>query len=90
MSEEPIEFEVGELLRMIGKARTPEPSVLEEDAREALWSAIASEMLGTGLAGEQVTVTAREERRRSRRRPRASQPDGERGMSMGGGEDQER
>ena len=53
MSEEPGEFTGSELLRAAGRVRTPEPRVLA-GAREALWSAIASELLGTGPAGSQV------------------------------------
>lgn len=93
MNEEPGGFEADELLRMIGRAPAPAPGVLEE-AREILWSAVAREMLGAGVPGEQAGATGkpagRQEHRRSTRRPRTGQPDGERGMSMGGGEDQER
>ncbi len=56
MSDESAGLETGELLSAIGKVRMPEPRVLE-DAREVLWSAIASEMLGIGPSGEQATVT---------------------------------
>lgn len=92
MSGKPGEFEADELLRMTSKVRIAEQSVLD-DAREVLWSAIASEMLGAGSAGEQAGVTAglagREEHRRRTRRFRTGQSDEERRMSMGGG-DQER
>ena len=50
MSDNSAEFE---LLRAIGQVRRPEPRVLE-DAREALWSAVASAMLDIGPAGEQT------------------------------------
>ena len=56
MSDQSAEFEVGEVLRAIGKVQLPEPRVLD-NAREVLWSAIASEMLGIGPSGEQATVT---------------------------------
>lgn len=59
-----------ELLRVIGRVRRPAPRVLE-DAREALWSAVASAMLDIGPAGEQT-----------RHQPDRSQ--NERRMSTGG------
>ena len=71
MSDKSAEFEAGELLRAIGRVRSPAPRVLE-DAREVLWSAIASEMLGVGS--------------RTTRRRQADRPQGERKMSMGGGD----
>ena len=51
MSDEPGEFTGSELLRAAGQVSKPEPRVLA-GAREALWSAIASELLGTGPASE--------------------------------------
>jgi hypothetical protein len=75
MSDKSAGFETGELLRAIGKVQMPEPRVLE-DAREVLWSAIASEMLGIGPAGEQNDRT-------TRRRQTDRSPD-ERKMSTGG------
>lgn len=90
MSGEPPESETGELLSAIGKVRMPEPRVLE-DAREVLWSAIASEMLGIGPSGEQATVTARstaagEDHRRTVRRRQPERPRNDRRMSAGGGD----
>jgi hypothetical protein len=86
MSDNSAEFE---LLRAIGQVRRPAPRVLE-DAREALWSAVASAMLSIRPVGEQTTTaggsTGREFGRRAARRP---QPDGSqdgRRMSMGGGD----
>lgn len=77
MSDQSAEFEVGEVLRAIGKVQLPEPRVLD-NAREVLWSAIASEMLGIGPAGEKHhTIT---------RRHQTGRAPGERRMSMGGGE----
>jgi hypothetical protein len=76
MSKEPPDFATAELLRAIGAARAPEPRVLE-DAREVLWSAIASEMLGHGSAAAQRTATgeaaagAEQDRGTARRRPGA-------------------
>jgi len=67
MSDNSAEFE---LLRAIGQVRRPAPRVLE-DAREALWSAVASAMLDIGPAGEQA-----------RHQPDRSQ--NERRMSTGG------
>lgn len=88
MSDKSAEFEVGELLRAIGKVQVPEPRVLDE-AREVLWSAIASEMLGTGPAGEQTAAARgpagrKEERPRTARRRQTDAPHSGRGMSMGG------
>jgi hypothetical protein len=71
MSDKPEEFVAGELLRALGKVAMPEQRVLE-DAREALWSAIAGEMLGIGP-----------ERDRVKRRP--ANPQDRRKMSQGGG-----
>lgn len=61
MSDDMAEFEADRLLRAIGQVQLPAPRVLEA-AREALWSAIASEMLGTAPA----------ERRISQRQPNPS------------------
>jgi len=90
MSDESAEFETGELLSAIGKVQMPEPRVLE-DAREVLWSAIASDMLGIGPAGEQVTVTGGsaggdEDHRRTVRRRQTERSRDDRRMSMGGGD----
>jgi hypothetical protein len=85
--EKPTEFEAGELLRAIGKVEGPEPRVLE-DAREVLWSAVASEMLGTGPADEQTTATREpagreEEQHRTTQRRQTGRSQDERKMSMG-------
>ena len=56
MSDNPTDFQAGELLRAIGTVPVPEPRVLE-NAREVLWSAVASEMLGIDPAAEQTTAT---------------------------------
>jgi hypothetical protein len=88
MSDKPGESETSELLRAMGKVPMPEQRVLE-DAREALWSAIASEMLGIGPAGDRVTATGgsagREDHHRTTRR-RQTNPQDQRKMSMGGGD----
>jgi hypothetical protein len=68
MSDKPTELHAGELLlRAIGKVQVPESRILE-DARDVLWSAVASEMLGTGPDGRQATATrgpaGRQEQRR--------------------------
>jgi hypothetical protein len=86
MSDEPGEFEGSELLRAAGRVRKPEPRVLA-GAREALWSAIASEMLGTGPGGEQTAAAGRErEPGRTARRRQAGRPQGEREVPAGGGD----
>jgi hypothetical protein len=90
MTDESAEFETGELLSAIGKVQIPEPRVLE-DAREVLWSAIASEMLGIGPAGEQAIVTggsagADEDHRKAVRRRQTERSRDDRRMSMGGGD----
>lgn len=90
MSDEPAGLESGELLSAIGRVPTPEPRVLE-DARDVLWSAIASEMLSTGACGEQATVTGgstggEEDRRRTARRRQAERSRDDRRRSMGGGD----
>jgi hypothetical protein len=86
MSDELAEWETGGLLRALGEVRRPEPRVLE-DAREVLWSAVASEMLGVGPSGEQATVTgADEDRRRTVRRRQTERSPDNRRMSMGGGD----
>jgi hypothetical protein len=76
-----------ELLRVIGRVRRPAPRVLE-DAREALWSAVASAMLDIGAAGEQTTTVRRSAgRQEDHPTARRHQPDGsqnERRMSSGG------
>jgi len=86
MSDEPGEFEGSELLRAAGRVGKPEPRVLA-GAREALWSAIASEMLGTGSAGGQTAAAGRErEPGRTARRRQAGRPQGEREVQAGGGD----
>jgi hypothetical protein len=86
MSDEQGEFKGSELLRAAGRVRKPEPRVLA-GAREALWSAIASEMLGTGPAGEQAAAAGREtEPGRATRRRQAGRPQGEREVPAGGGD----
>lgn len=55
MTDNPAELRASELLAAMGAVQPPEPRVLE-NAREVLWSAVASEMLGTGPAGEQTTA----------------------------------
>jgi hypothetical protein len=90
MSDESAEFGTGELLSAIGKVRLPEPRALE-DAREVLWSAIAREMLDTGSAGEQVTMTGEstgreEDHRGTARRRQTERSKDKRRMSMGEGD----
>ena len=90
MSDKAAEFEAGDLLRALGKVRVPQPRVLD-GAREALWSAIAGEMLGTGAAGEPAAATGgsvggEEELRKRRRRRQADLARDERRRSMGGGD----
>jgi hypothetical protein len=84
MSDNSAEFE---LLRAIGQVQRPAPRVLE-DAREALWSVVASAMLDIGPAGEQTTTVGRPTGRQADHRPaRRHQPDrslNERRMSAGG------
>jgi len=89
LTDESAEFVAVELLRAIGVVRPPEPHFLEE-AREALWSVIASEMLGRGPAAAGSTAMgtstreAEEERRTVRRRQLGRSPD-ERRRALGGG-----
>jgi hypothetical protein len=78
MSDDIAEFEADQLLRAIGKVQLPAPGVLEE-AREALWSAVASEMLGIVPAG-------REEDHRTARPRQADRSKDDRKKSMGGGD----
>jgi hypothetical protein len=85
MSDEPGEFKGSELLRAAGRVRKPEPRVLA-GAREALWSAIASEMLGTGPAGEQAAAGREAELDQTTRRRQAGRPQGEREVPAGGGD----
>jgi hypothetical protein len=84
MSDNSAEFE---LLRAIGQVRRPSPGVLE-DAREALWSAVASAMLDIGPPGEQTTTVegsaGRQEDHPPARRHRPDRSQSERGMSTGG------
>ena len=70
MSDNSAEFE---LLRAIGQVRRPAPRVLE-DAREALWSAVASAMLDIG----------RQEDHPPARRHQPDRSQSERRMSTGG------
>jgi hypothetical protein len=90
MSDNPAEFDGGELLRVIGKVPVPEIGILE-DAREALWSAIAIEMLGIDPSGERPAATGgparrEEEHRSATRRRRTDRPQDERRKAMGGGD----
>lgn len=55
MSDSRAEFEAGGLLGAMGQVQPPASRVLE-GAREMLWSAVASEMLGTSPAGEQAAT----------------------------------
>jgi hypothetical protein len=82
MSDNSAEFE---LLRAIGQVRRPAPRVLE-DAREALWSAVASAMLDIGPAGEETIPgrsAGRQEDHRQARRHQPDRPQNERRMSTG-------
>lgn len=79
MSDNVPEFE---LLRSIGEVQQPEPRILE-DAREAVWSAVASAMLDIGLAGEVARTGGRPAGRRERRRQPDQSQNGRR-MSTGG------
>jgi hypothetical protein len=79
MSDESADAVTSEVLRAIGAARAPEMRVLE-DAREVLWSVIASEMLGTGFAGAESTASkgstgGGEGRATARRRQAGRSPD---------------
>jgi hypothetical protein len=67
MTDNPAEFEGSELLAAMGTVQSPEPRILE-NAREVLWSAVATEMLGTGPACDETTATTDD--LPSRRRPR--------------------
>ena len=58
MSDQPEESRAGELLRAIGDVPAPQPRVLD-DAREALWAAVASAMLRIEPSGGQATATER-------------------------------
>jgi hypothetical protein len=84
MSHESADSETAALLRAIGKVRAPEPRVLE-DAREALWSVVAREVLGLGPAGEARTWSGGEDAdsRMARRRQAGRSRDG-RKTAMGG------
>lgn len=89
MSDQSAEPGAGDVLRALGKVPLPPPRVLD-DAREALWSAIASEMLG--MAPERRAPERRvperrvPERRETTRRRQAGRSDGERKRSSGGGD----
>ena len=50
MTEDWADLESAGLLRALGQVEPPGPGVLEA-AREALWSAVAGEMLSAGPAG---------------------------------------
>jgi hypothetical protein len=65
MTDNPAELQASELLAALGTVQPPEPRVLE-NAREVLWSAVASEMLGTGPAGEQTAAAPASGRRQHR------------------------
>jgi hypothetical protein len=84
MSDNSAEFE---LLRAIGQVRRPAPRGLE-DAREALWSAVASAMLDIGPASEQTpTVGTSAGKQEDHRLAPPHQPDrsqNQRRMSTGG------
>jgi len=70
MTDNQAEFQASELLAAMGTVQPPEPRILE-NAREVLWSAVATEMLGTDPAADQTTAApARRQYRASRRRPR--------------------
>lgn len=89
MSDKPEKSDASELLRAMGKVPMPEQRVLK-DAREVLWSAIASEMLGIGLARDRATATGgsagrEEDHHRTTRRRQTNQSQDQRKMSMGGG-----
>lgn len=62
MSDEWEEFEAAEVLRALGSVRTPAPRVLDA-AREALWSAIAGEMLGSAPGGAPSSARTTKPRR---------------------------
>jgi hypothetical protein len=90
MSDKPAEPGTGELLHAAGLVPMPEPSVLQA-AREALWSAIASEMLGMGSADAQTAAHRgpagdEEDHRRTARRRRTDRPLDEGRTSLGGGD----
>jgi hypothetical protein len=74
VSDKRDESKASELLRTMGRVSVPEHRVLD-DAREVLWTAIASEMLGIGPADDRATA---------RRRQAGQSPD-QRKMSAGGG-----
>jgi hypothetical protein len=90
MSDESTAFLAGELLRAIGEAEAPKTRVLEE-AREVLWSVIATEMLGSAAAGTLASAvrgstSGGEDERRIARRRRADRSSNERKTSLGGGD----
>jgi len=74
MSDEKADAQVNDLLRAIGRVPEPAARVLD-DAREALWSAVAGEILGLGPA-----------RHETARRRQTGQSRSERNRSAGGGD----
>jgi hypothetical protein len=67
MNHDRAEAEAAELLRAFGQVEPPTSRVLE-DAREALWSALAAEVLVIGAAGEQITSAGTDQANRAARR----------------------
>jgi hypothetical protein len=71
VTEDRADPEGAALLRALGRVEPPAPGVVEA-AREALWSAVAAEMLAAGPAGEAGTAgtdRSRDHRRRHRTEP---------------------
>lgn len=67
MSRDNEEPQITDQLCAIGQVEPPSASVLD-DARETLWSAIADEMLDSGLADSQTTSAGSDEDGRTARR----------------------
>ena len=59
MTEDKAERENAALLGLIGQVEPPAPGVLQ-DAREALWSVVATQMLSAGAAADAEGMTAGE------------------------------
>jgi hypothetical protein len=56
MTDNPADLRASELLAAMGTVQSPEPRILE-NAREVLWSAVTTEMLGTGPECDETTAT---------------------------------
>lgn len=81
MSNKPIQLQTAQLLQAIGTVQAPAQRVLQT-AREALWSAVASEMLDLGATGKPATAETQGRDSATARRRQASRPRNERKMSI--------